>query len=610
MRVNSLVATVGCLASAVAGVAVNPLPAPRSITWGTSGPISVPQNVDVKLPRNAIVSDAWERAWTSIRQLKWVPQATEVPISSYEPFPTATSTASTVPSSSAAAKSQKRHQGATLQSVTVTVADLNADLQAEVDESYTLVLDSGSSTLAITANTTWGALHAFTTLQQIVIYQNNGLIIEQPVHIEDSPLYAWRGVMVDTGRNFVTTTKIKEQIDGMALSKLNILHWHLDDSQSWPVHMNTYPQMTNDAYSPSQTYSHADIRDIIAYARARAVRVVPEVDMPGHSAAGWQQVDPSIVACVHSWWSNDVWAYHTAVEPTPGQLDPLNNKTYGVVEKVYNELSSIFTDDFFHVGGDELQTGCYNFSTYVTEYLAEDPSRTYNDVTQYWVDNAFPIFKKIANRKLLIWEDLILNDPHAPNVSTENLLVQSWNNGLGNIDSLTEAGYDVLVSSSDFMYLDCGFGGFVTNDPRYDVMVNPDAVDGLANFNYGGNGGSWCAPYKTWQRIYDYDFTANLTDAQAAHVKGAVAPLWSEQVDDTVISGKMWPRAAALAELVWSGNKDPKTGEKRTTYMTQRILNFREYLVANGVQAAPLVPKYCLQHPHSCDLYYDQTAVV
>ncbi|KAI7970255.1 hypothetical protein EIK77_000257 [Talaromyces pinophilus] len=628
MRVSLV--TVGCLASAVAGVAVNPLPAPRSITWGTSGPILVPHNVDVKLPKNAIISDAWERAWSSIRQLKWVPQATEAPISSYEPFPTAaptsapTASSTPLPSSSAAvvaARSQKRghqkrshqkrgHSQSTLRSVTVTVSDLNADLQAEVDESYTLVLDSGSSTLAITANTTWGALHAFTTLQQLVIFQDNGLIIEQPVHIEDSPLYPWRGIMIDTGRNFITVPKIKEQIDGMALSKLNILHWHLDDSQSWPVHMDTYPQMTNDAYSPWQTYSHGDIKDIIEYARARAVRVVPEVDMPGHSAAGWQQVDPSIVACAHSWWSNDNWPYHTAVEPTPGQLDPLNNKTYDVVEKVYNELSGIFTDEFFHVGGDELQTGCYNFSTYVSDYLAADPSRTYNDVTQYWVDHAFPIFKKIQNRKLVIWEDLIINSPHAPNVSTDGLLVQSWNNGLTNINNLTDLGYDVLVSSSDFMYLDCGYGGFVTNDPRYDVMVNPDAVDGLANFNWGGNGGSWCAPYKTWQRIYDYDFTTNLTDAQAAHVKGAVAPLWSEQVDDTVVSGKMWPRAAALAELVWSGNKDPKTGDKRTTYMTQRILNFREYLVANGVQAAPLVPKYCLQHPHSCDLYYDQTAVV
>lgn len=612
MRVSLV--TVGCLASAVAGVAVNPLPAPRSITWGTSGPISVPEWVDVQLPGNAIISDAWQRAWWTITQLKWVPQATEAPIASYEPFPTAvpTSTPSTpLPSSSAAVgvKTQKRgHPQTTLRTVTVTVSDLNADLQAEVDESYTLVLDPGSSTLEITANTTWGALHAFTTLQQLVIYQNNGLIIEQPVHIEDSPLYPWRGIMIDTGRNFITVAKIKEQIDGMALSKMNILHWHLDDSQSWPVRMSTYPQMTNDAYAPWQTFSHDDIKDIIQYARARAVRVVPEVDMPGHSAAGWQQVDPSIVACAHSWWSNDNWPYHTAVEPTPGQLDPLNNKTYGVVEKVYNELSGIFTDEFFHVGGDELQTNCYNFSTYVMDYLAEGHS--YDDVVQYWVDTAFPIFKKIKNRKLLVWEDLIINDPHAPNVSTDGLLVQSWNNGIGNINELTTMGYDVLVSSSDFMYLDCGYGGFVTNDPRYNVMVNPDAADGLANFNWGGNGGSWCAPYKTWQRIYDYDFTTNLTDAQAAHVKGAVAPLWSEQVDDTVVSGKMWPRAAALAELVWSGNKDPKTGEKRTTNMTQRILNFREYLVANGVQAAPLVPKYCLQHPHSCDLYYSQTVVV
>jgi hexosaminidase len=141
------------------------------------------------------------------------------------------------------------------------------------------------------------------------------------------------------------------------------------------------------------------------------------------------------------------------------------------------------------------------------------------------------------------------------------------------------------------------------------VMYNADAVDGLANFNYGGNGGSWCSPYKTWQRIYDYDFTTNLTSAEAAHVIGVTAPLWSEQSDDATISSKMWPRAAALAELSWSGNRNAD-GTKRTTEMTQRILNFREYLVANGVGASPLMPKYCLQHPHACDLYYAQTGVI
>jgi hexosaminidase len=91
-------------------------------------------------------------------------------------------------------------------------------------------------------------------------------------------------------------------------------------------------------------------------------------------------------------------------------------------------------------------------------------------------------------------------------------------------------------------------------------------------------------------------------------VLGVTAPLWSEQSDSVTISQKMWPRAAALAELSWSGNKNA-AGKKRVTEFTQRILNFREYLVALGVQAAPLMPKYCAQHPHACDLYYDQGAV-
>ena len=93
-----------------------------------------------------------------------------------------------------------------------------------------------------------------------------------------------------------------------------------------------------------------------SYARARGVRVIPEIDMPGHSASGWQQIDESIVTCTKSWWSNDDWPHHTAVQPNPGQLDVMNPKTYETMEKVYRELSGRFADDFFHVGGDELQT--------------------------------------------------------------------------------------------------------------------------------------------------------------------------------------------------------------------------------------------------------------
>ncbi|KAF7157078.1 hypothetical protein CNMCM5623_001066 [Aspergillus felis] len=601
MLISSICAVVLTVASSVAAVSVNPLPAPRTITWASSGPKRIAGQLTLRTVRGSnseVISQGWDRAWKTIVSLQWVPAATEAPISSFQPFPTAT------PSDSAKSK----RASSPLRFVNVKVDDLEADLQHGVDESYTLDVKEGSDTIQITAKTVWGALHAFSTLQQIVISdRRGGLLIEQPVSIQDAPLYPYRGIMLDTGRNFISVKKILEQLDAMSLSKLNVLHWHLDDTQSWPVHINAHPEMVKDAYSARETYSHADLRRIIAYARARGIRVIPEVDMPSHSSSGWKQADPEMVTCADSWWSNDVWKYHTAVQPNPGQLDIIYDKTYDIVRDVYNELSDVFTDDWFHVGADEIQPNCFNFSSYVREWFEEDPSRTYNDLSQYWVDHAVPIFRNVSEkRRLIMWEDIVLSAEHAHDVP-KDIVMQTWNNGLQYIQNLTARGYDVIVSSADFFYLDCGSGGYVTNDPRYDIMSNPDP--NTPNFNYGGIGGSWCAPYKTWQRIYDYDFTQGLTDAQAKHVIGATAPLWSEQVDDVTVSSKFWPRAAALAELVWSGNRDAN-GKKRTTLMTQRILNFREYLLANGVQAGNLVPKYCLQHPHACDLYYNQSAVV
>lgn len=581
-------------------VSVNPLPAPREITWGSSGPKPIAGELALRTKTDTddeILADAWDRAWDSVIRLRWVPAATEAPISSFQPFPTPTP---------GGHKPVKR-SSTSLQFVKVHVEDPEADLQHGVDESYTLDVKEDSDSISITAKTVWGALHAFTTLQQLIIFDGHGgLIIEQPVSIKDSPLYPYRGIMLDTARNFISLPKIFEQLEGMALAKLNVFHWHIDDSQSWPIWIDSYPEMVRDAYSPREIYSRNDIRHIVSFARARGIRVIPEIDMPSHSSAGWKRVDPEIVTCIDSWWSNDEWPLHTAVEPNPGQLDIINNKTYEVVRNVYNDLSDIFPDHWFHVGGDEIQPNCFNFSTHVTNWFAEDPSRTYNDLLQYWVDHAVPIFQEYSKeRRLIMWEDVVLSVEHAHDVP-KNIVMQSWNNGLEYISNLTARGYDVIVSSSDFMYLDCGHGGFVTNDVRYNVMSNPDQKN--ANFNYGGIGGSWCAPYKTWQRIYDYDFTLNLTEAQAKHVIGATAPLWTEQVDDVTVSSMFWPRAAALAELVWSGNRDAN-GNKRTTLLTQRILNFREYLVANGVQAQALVPKYCLHHPHACDLYRDQSAL-
>lgn len=586
-------------ANQAVAVAANPLPKPTSITWGTSGSFSVAQ-LSLDAPDHELIKGAFERATKAVNELKWIPAATEAPIRSFQPFPKPTG----------ASKLRRQYSTpnstASLTSVKVEVADLHATLSHGVDESYTLEIASGSDAVHITAKTVYGALHAFTTLQQIIISDDSGkLLVEQPVSIQDAPLYPVRGIMIDSGRNYISKQKIFEQIDGMALSKLNVLHWHIVDAQSWPLEIATYPDMSKDAYSPREVYSHECLKDIINYALVRGVRIIPEIDMPGHASMGWKQVDRDILACIDSWWSNDNWPEHTAVEPNPGQLDILNNKTYEVTGKVYKELASIFPDQWFHIGGDELHMNCYNFSSLASDFFASGKSM--GDLYQVWVDRAIPNFKQHANKTFIMWDDVKLSpDAAATGEVPKEIVMQAWNNGPENVFNLTRDGYRVIVSSSDFMYLDCGFGGWVGNDQRYNVMVNPNKTDGSPNFNYGGGGGSWCAPYKTWQRIYDYDFAEGLSDEQKSLVQGAIAPLWSEQVDDVVISQKMWPRAAALAELVWSGNRDAE-GNKRTTELTQRILNFREYLVASGVMASPLMPKFCIQHPHECDLNLDQT---
>jgi hexosaminidase len=586
-------------------VAVNPLPKPSSITWGSSGCFSV-GSITLDGPDNKVLSDAFDRMTKTVTDLKWIPAGVEAPVRAFEPFPG--KTASRKRSKRESTTSAAGNCTGTISSVKVDITNANAQLQHGVDESYKLELASGSNSVHITAGSVYGALHAFTTMQQIVINDGSGkLIIEQPVSIDDKPLYPVRGIMIDSGRNYISKAKILEQIDGMALSKLNVLHWHMVDSQSWPVEIKSYPEMTKDAYSPNDVYTQDVLKEIVEYAAARGVRVIPEIDMPGHASSGWEEIDKDILTCEDSWWSNDDWPLHTAVQPNPGQLDILNNKTYEVTGKVYKEMASIFPDNWFHIGGDELFINCNNFSSLAREFFASGKSM--GDLYQVWVDRAIPNFRSQVNKTIVMWEDVKLSATVAASGNVpKDIVLQAWNNGLDHISNLTGQGYRVIVSSSDFMYLDCGYGGYVSNDPRYNVMVNPDAESGNPNFNWGGNGGSWCAPYKTWQRIYDYDFTQGLTDAQKALVQGAIAPLFGEQVDSVVISQKIWPRAAALAELVWSGNRD-QDGKKRTTELTQRILNFREYLVANGVQATPLMPKYCLQNPHTCDLYLNQTVI-
>jgi len=207
-----------------------------------------------------------------------------------------------------------------------------------------------------------------------------------------------------------------------------------------------------------------------------------------------------------------------------------------------------------------------------------------------------------AKKKTAIyWEDVLVSalvNVSASVLPRESTILQTWNKGPANTKVLTFAGYRTIVSSSDFFYLDCGRGGWVGNDSTYDQQEDNDPQNRV---NYGGDGGSWCAPFKTWARVYDYDITFNLTVDEAKLVLGGEVALWSEQADATVLDALLWPRSSALAESLWSGNRGPD-GTKRYAEALHRLNDWRYRLVERGINAEPLQPYWCLKHPGQCNM--------
>lgn len=467
----------------------------------------------------------------------------------------------------------------------VEIEDQDTGLYLGVDESYEMTVSPELSLITIKAQTIWGVLHGFTTIQQLSRHQTI-----EAFNIKDKPFYPHRGIMLDSGRNFLTVESITEQLDIMALCKMNVLHWHLADSQSWPLKLNSHPEMALDAYSKSETYSALDLQHVVDYAKKRGIRVIPEIDMPGHARAGWKRNNSELVVCGNSEWDLE----RTAVEPPAGQLNPLSAKTYQVIQEVYLELTDIFPDNLFHVGGDEVSVGCYNSSSEIRQWLLDNNHKNLTPLIDYWLARALPIFDDRKERRLVMWEDIVLSSTNASDL-LKNVILQSWKN-YSNIQALTTAGYDVIVSSSSFFYLDCGVGTFLMNDYNY--------VENNENFSWNYRGlDSWCGPYKTWQRIYSFNETQLLEGADEKHILGYEAPLWSEQVDSHVLTQKLWPRAAALAELSWSGNLDAE-GHIRLEDFGRRLLNFREMLVSLGYHPAPIAPKFCWYNPDACKYFF------
>ncbi|KAH6813024.1 beta-hexosaminidase 2 [Perilla frutescens var. frutescens] len=478
-----------------------------------------------------------------------------------------------------------------LETLTITVSDVAAPLAHGVNESYTLAIPSTGAAAVLAAETAWGAMRGLETFSQLV-YSVPPAAVACGLHISDAPLFAHRGVLLDTSRNFYELADLLRLIRAMSMNKMNVFHWHITDSQSFPLVLPSEAALAEKgAYGEEIKYTAADVKKVVEYGMEHGVRVLPEIDMPAHTGS-WGEAYPEIVSCANKfWWPAEAeWADRLAAEPGTGQLNPLNPKTFQVVKNVISDVVAMFPDQFYHAGADEVTPKCWQIDASIQDFLSNN--RTLSNVLEIFVNSTLPHILSL-NRTVIYWEDVLLDDNvrvQASSLPPEHVVLQSWNNGPNNTKIIVAAGYRAIVSSADYYYLDCGHGGFVGNDSQYDRPPGSDQ----------GNGGSWCAPFKTWQTIYNYDITYGLSEAESKLVLGGEVALWSEQADSTVMDSRIWPQASAMVEALWSGNRDD-TGKKRYAEATDRLNEWRYRMVGRGIGAEPIQPLWCVKNPGMCN---------
>uniref|UniRef100_A0A336MDZ8 beta-N-acetylhexosaminidase n=1 Tax=Culicoides sonorensis TaxID=179676 RepID=A0A336MDZ8_CULSO len=455
--------------------------------------------------------------------------------------------------------------------------NINAKVTQSSDTYLTLRTDENTDKtvdVKIFAKSFFGARHALTTLQQLIWYddEDDSLKVLNQAFIDDVPKFNYRGLMLDTSRHYFSVESIKRTIVGMAHSKLNRFHWHLTDSQSFPFVSKYYPELAaHGAYSADEVYTGDDIKDVVEFARVRGVQIVPEIDAPAHAGNGWdwgvKQGLGQLALCVNQ----QPWTYYCG-EPPCGQLNPKNNNTYIILQKLYQELIELTgPTDYFHLGGDEVNLECW----------AQHFNDT--DLRGLWCDfmqKAFKHLKKANNEfppaMTAVWSSGLTN---MPCLSNQLFAVQVWGGSQWQENyQLIDSGYNLIISHVDAWYFDCGFGSWRTT------------------------GEAACSPYRSWQNVYRHRpwDTMRLTKDQMKQILGGEACLWTEQVDEMALDSRLWPRASALAERLWTDPENTNDPDTIPRDIFSRMSVFRNRLVHLGLKPEPIFPKYCAQNPDEC----------
>src|SRR5579864_873651 len=362
------------------------------------------------------------------------------------------------------------------------------------DESYELtVAESGAQLIA---PTTLGALHGLQTFLQLVTITPSGFVVPA-VTIKDQPRFPWRGMLIDVSRHFIPIDVLKRNIDGMAAVKMNVLHWHLSDDQGFRAESKKLPKLTQ-AGSDGMFYTQAEIREFIAYAHDRGIRVMPEFDMPGHTRS-WYLGYPEL--------SSGAGPYTLDGGGIDPIMDPTRESTYKFLEKFIAEMAKLFPDAYFHIGGDEVDGKQWDANPKIQEFIKAHGMKNNQDLQAYFNQRLEKIVAK--NHKTMVGWDEILH-PDLP----KTIVVQSWR-GQASLAEAAKQGYRGLLSYG--YYLDLMW-----------PAARHYAVDPMA------------------------DAAADLTPQEKALILGGESCQWAEWVTPENIDSHIWPRNAVIAERLWS----------------------------------------------------------
>jgi hexosaminidase len=364
------------------------------------------------------------------------------------------------------------------------------------DESYTL--DVTTQQAHLSAPDPLGVLRGIETFMQLVHQGPQGFVADA-VQIQDHPRFAWRGLLLDVSRHWMPLDVVYRTLDGMAAVKLNVFHWHLSDYQGFRVESKVFPKL-QEMGSDGRYYTQEQVKQVIAYARDRGIRVVPEFDMPGH-ATSWFVGYPELASGPGPY---QIEREFGVFDPA---MDPTRESTYKFLDAFIGEMAALFPDPYFHIGGDEVNGKQWDANPRIQAFMRQHGMKANAELQTYFSTRVLELVTK-HGKKAVGWDEVF--HPGLP----KDIVIQSWR-GPETLAATARQGYMSILSNG--YYLD------LMQPASRHYEVDPD-------------GGA----------------AATLTPEQKARILGGEACMWSEYVTSENVESRIWPRAAVIAERLWS----------------------------------------------------------